>query len=82
MKLKMDNGQLTIMHMTDLLNNAIRNIDVLHFLMTFYKENFSIKMAMTKRMVVIITPLPDLNRLVLTKNIKGIRLEKTARLIT
>lgn len=37
---------------------------------------------MTKRMVVIITPLPDLNRLVLTKNIKGIRLEKTARLIT
>jgi hypothetical protein len=33
-------------------------------------------------MVMAITPLPDLNLLVLTKNINGIKFEKTAKLMT
>ena len=37
---------------------------------------------MTNKMVIVITPLPDLNLFVLTKNINGIRLEKIARLKT
>jgi hypothetical protein len=41
-----------------------------------------INIATTKRMVMVITPLPDLKRLDLTKNMKGIMLENTAKLIT
>jgi len=44
--------------------------------------NFNAKIMMAKIMVTAIVPLPDLNLLVRTKNMNGIRLGKTDRLIT